>query len=758
MRNQSVAVPRPAAAGSHADVERSVAGEAALRSALTRLAGLAGRIFDAPIAVIRLAGGDTVVFRQAGADAIDFGQIPEHASFFLHAVAGANVLVVPDTAADPRFAADPLFASCPVRFLAGAALIDSAGQVIGTLTVADVRPHRDENEVTVDGAGAAGARAALTDIAALIVQQFEIGRLQRIEDEARRAEAALHDSECQFRLLVNGVTNCALYMLSPDGTITAWNAGAERIKGYTSEEIVGRNFAQFYTYEDQVAGVPANNLRLAVEKGRFEANGWRVRKDGTLIWANVMIEPIYDDGGSRLIGFAKITRDITERREYEEKLHRLAHFDVLTDLPNRFALKSKLEEVIGSAAAVTVFMMDLDGFKIINDSLGHPTGDFVLKAAGERIQNRLGGRGTVGRIGGDEFAAVIPHLADPLIAGALCGAMINAFRAPFSTADEDQDLYVGLSIGVAISPLHGTTADQLLANADLALYQAKTEGMYGYRLFQPSMRQAVIARGSCEAELRRAVRQGELELYYQPKTLLADGAMVGAEALLRWHHPERGLLAPKAFIDVLEHSALAPIVGDWAIQTACRHAALVRAMGLPDFRIAVNLFGAQFRTGGLMTAVKTALRDADLAPELEITEKIIWQHDDGMASQLRELRALGVHVGLDDFGTGYASLILLKRFPLTGLKIDQSFVREMCDDTESAAVVQAVLYLAYCFNLNVTAEGIETDAQEIILRALGCVMGQGYRYGRPMPFHELQAVLADRTKRIGPQVDEAETA
>lgn len=741
MRNQSVMVSS-SPPDSHAEAEglRLPAGCGTVpESILEHLAALAARIFGAPMAVISLAGRDAVVFRVEAATAVDL--IPPDMSFSAHAVAGPAVLVVPDTASDPRFSSDPLVAAGRVRFFAGAPLMGSSGKVIGTVSVVDVEPHRRESEE---------ARGALADVAALIVQQFELKRLQEVEGEARRTEAALRDSEGQFRRLVNGVTDYALYMLSPDGIVTNWNAGGERIKGYTADEIVGQHFSKFYTSDEQAAGIPARNLREAVEKGRFEANGWRVRKDGSLFWANAVVDPIYDEAG-HLIGFAKITRDISERREYEESLHRLAHVDVLTELPNRFALKSRLEDVLDSTASATVLMLDLSGFKIINDTLGHPTGDFVLKAAGERIQNCLSARGTVGRFGGDEFAVVIPGSGDPLVASGVCRAMIDAFREPFSTGE--QDLYVGLSIGVAISPSHGTTAEQLLVNADLALYQAKAEGLYGYSIFQPGLRQSVVARRNCERELREAVRQGELELYYQPKMRLADGSVVGAEALLRWHHPQRGLLAPNAFIDVLDRSALAPTVGDWAIRTACLHAAVIRAMGLADFRIAVNLFGAQFRKGGLVPTVTEALRDASLAPdglELEVTENIIWQQDDEMAGQLQGLRALGVHVALDDFGTGYASLSLLKRFPLTGLKIDQGFVRDMCADAESAAVVQAVLYLAHCFSLDVTAEGVETREQEMALRALGCGIGQGFLYGRPMPIRQLQALLTrylDRDKR-----------
>ena len=557
-------------------------------------------------------------------------------------------------------------------------------------------------------------------------------------DQTKRG---LIDSQRQFRLLVESVVDYAIYMLNPDGIISSWNPGAERIKGYSRDEIIGQSFERFFTEEDRLAGAPHRALETAKREGRAETEGWRLRKDGSPFWASVVIDTIRDDQG-RLLGFAKVTRDMTERRRNEEHLYRLAHYDPLTALPNRLVLSATLDDAVRSRRSVTVLMLDLDGFKEINDTLGHAAGDEVLKAAAQRIKACVGGRGVVGRLGGDEFAVVVSGLADPIAAGALCEDLIEAFRPPIGL--EDQESFLGLSIGIAMGPRHGTSAPELLASADLALYRAKAEGRHSYSMFQPSFRQAAVARRTCDQELQQAVANGELELHYQPLVRLADRKIVGAEALLRWRHPQHGLLAPGAFLHVLDTGSLAATVGAWVIRTACTCAASMRQLGLADFGVSVNLFGAQFRKGDLVKCVESALQDAKLpadALELEITENVILRHDEAMVAPLRELRALGVGVAFDDYGTGYASLSLLKRFPLSCLKIDQSFVRNLAVSEEDAAVVKAILYLAQSFDLSVIAEGIETEQQASLLQELGCQFGQGFLYAKPLPATQMLKFL-----------------
>jgi diguanylate cyclase (GGDEF)-like protein/PAS domain S-box-containing protein len=568
-----------------------------------------------------------------------------------------------------------------------------------------------------------------TDRAAAKGRRKDLARLGSIDDRER-----------QFHLLVGAVQNQAIYMLDANGFVVSWNAGAERIKGYTEDEIVGENFANFYTDADQFSGEPANSLRIALEHGRFEAEAQRVRKDGSLFWAHVVIFPIYDDNAHH-IGFAKLTRDVTERHKTEERLFRLAHFDSLTQLPNRVSIQAGLDKLLDRGRPVAVLMLDLDGFKATNDTLGHSAGDAILASAAHRIRACIAERGEVGRWGGDEFVVLLPDDNSLPTAKRIAAELIESFRPVF--AWEEHEFHLGLSIGICIASRNSLT-DEILANADLALYQAKSEGPNTFSLYEPKLREALQSRRELERELRDAVTRGEFELFYQPQIDLANGNVVGAEALLRWRHPRRGLLSPSAFIPTLEHMAIAHMVGDWAVREATAFAARARARIAPDFRVAVNLFAAQFRKGQLVPVIRKALHDNALsarALELEITENIVLRRDAEMLKPLRELHELGVGIAFDDYGTGHASLSLLKRYPLTMLKIDKGFVRSLCTNREDEAVVRAILHLAKSFGLHVVAEGIETEEQSDILRSLECQYAQGFLYGRPMPADELLASL-----------------
>lgn len=548
-------------------------------------------------------------------------------------------------------------------------------------------------------------------------------------------------TERRFQLLVQRATDYAIFTLDHNGIVSNWNSGAQRVYDYAADEIVGQHFSRFYTPADCFAALPSKSLRAAAAVGRYETEGWCLRKDGTHFWASVLTEAVRDEHGA-LAGFAQVTRDITDRRRNEQRLHRLTHFDSLTELVNRHVLLIELEEALKKDKPVAVLAIKLNGFKEINNTLSHPAGDAILKAAGERIQFHLMGKGRVGCLGGDQFGVIAANLREPLKVAALSQQLIEALASGF--AWEDQQVHLNPSIGIAISPDHGTSGQELLANADLALYRARAEGGQSYRFFQPDFRQAALLRRACERDLRRAVAQGELELFYQPQVALANRRIVGAEALLRWRHPERGLVAPGAFLPVLESGPLAATVGDWAIHQACAFAAAARQRGT-NVQVGVNLFGAQFHSGELISKVRSALAHYKLAAdalELEITENIMLKYDEVMVAPLRKLRADGVGVAFDDYGTGYASLSLLKRYPLSRLKIDQSFVRNVALHREDAAVVQAVLYLGRSFGLEVIAEGVESEAHERLLQEYGCKEAQGYLYGRPMPAEQLLQMLS----------------
>jgi len=702
---------------------------------------LAASLFRTPVALVSLVDRDRQFFKSVVGD--DYPrETPRGMSFCNFAVLSHDIVVIEDATRDPRVADNPLVTGGPgIRFYAGAPLITPDGHAIGTVCAIDFHPHYDVSATDIK---------ALQHLATQTMRQMELRRLRLVEEVARKTEYSLAQSEERFRLLVNSITDYAIYMIDPDGNVTSWNAGAERLNGYRADEVIGTNIDRFYTPDERETGALPRSLQMALAQGRYEAEGWQVRKDGSRFWAEVLIKPVCDTDGD-VVGFAKVTRDITERHEHRCQLEHLALYDPLTGLPNRVLLRTKIEDACARGENITVLLLDLDGFKDVNDTLGHEAGDLLLSAAAARIHSVAEAPAMVGRMGGDEFAVVLPAAMDLAHIAALCERLLHAFHEPFAV--EGDDIYLGVSIGVSSSldASSEPTTGAILSDADIALYAAKEERRGGYCFFQPRMRQAILYRRACETDLRNAVAEGRFELFYQPQVRLSDGSITGAEALLRWHHPVRGILSPGAFLSVLERSALAGTVGQWAIQTACRHASEARAAGYADYRVAVNLFATQFRTADLFDVVTDALAAAALpaqALELEITENILLRQDAGMMSMLERLRGIGVGIAFDDYGTGYASLSLLKKYPLTTLKIDRSFVSELSVSASDVAVVGAILYLGRSFGLKVIAEGIETTQQEAYLKDLGCTSGQGYLYDRPMPSQALIRKISEPVHRM----------
>jgi diguanylate cyclase (GGDEF)-like protein/PAS domain S-box-containing protein len=452
-------------------------------------------------------------------------------------------------------------------------------------------------------------------------------------------------------------------------------------------------------------------------------------------------KPVLDAHG-HAVGYRGTATDITAEIEAGRRAEYLAMHDPLTALPNRVLLLERLEQAIASVGRrrdmAALLLLDLDRFKDINDTLGHPAGDLLLQQVATRLSACVREVDTVARIGGDEFSIVLAGIREAADAQLLCRRLLETFQVPFDLSGHE--VLVTVSIGVALIPMDGSIPDKLLKHADIALYRAKEEGRNASRFFEPEMDARLQRRKALERELRLALSRDQLALYYQPKVSLRTGEVAGTEALVRWLHPERGLVPPAEFIGVAEETGLILQLGDWVLRTACRQAAV-----WPDLEVSVNISPAQFRQSDLVQTVRAALEDSGLAPhrlELEVTESVLIQQPDAAARLLDELKGLGVRVAMDDFGTGYSSLSYLQRFHFDKIKVDRSFIGAIGKEPTAKAIVRAVINLADSLGMLTCAEGVETDEQLSALRREGCSEVQGYLFGRPMP-------AADFERRYG---------
>lgn len=432
----------------------------------------------------------------------------------------------------------------------------------------------------------------------------------------------------------------------------------------------------------------------------------------------------------------------------DEALAYAASHDLVTGLPNRILFIDRLQQALAHARrderSVAVVSIDLDDFGRINDTLGHALGDELLKAVGERLGARLRAGDTLAQTGGDGFSIVLTDLAHADDAGAIVVELIEEIAQPFVL--NGHELFLTATAGISAAPMDGDDADTLMRKADAGLHYAKTEARGAYQFYAEEINREVHRRLSLEGALRRAVERGEFELHYQPQCDLTRGGIVGVEALIRWRRPEHGLVSPVEFIPALEHTGLIVPVGEWVLRTACTQARLWRDEGCRDLRMAVNLSALQFRQTDLVGMVERSLRDAGVDPflhalELELTESLLMRNVEQNIATLRRLAGMGIKLSVDDFGTGYSSLSYLKRFPIHTLKIDRSFVQDMVENPDDAAIVGAVIALGHSLRLNIIAEGVETETQREQLRALGCDEMQGYLLSRPLPPDELLPIL-----------------
>jgi len=533
-------------------------------------------------------------------------------------------------------------------------------------------------------------------------------------------------------------SNEGILITDAKGSIVNVNRAYENITGYAAHEAIGRNPSFQQSGRHDLPFYQHMWAQLA-EAGAWQGEIWNRRRDGEIYAAWQSISAVRDDKGN-VTHYVSMLSDITPIKAAEKQLHYTAHHDSLTKLPNRLLFTSMLEHAISRAARtgqqLALLFIDLDHFKIVNDTLGHPAGDQLLQAVATRLEGALRSQDLVARLGGDEFTVLLEDIHGREDAALLSRKLIDAIGEPVLL--DGRDVVPSASVGIAVYPLDASSGTDLTRAADAALYRAKATGRHTFAFYTEELTRMAAERLAVEARLRLAVEAGELLLHYQPQFDLASGALVGLEALVRWQQPGAGLLLPARFVPIAEESRLIQVVSRWVIREACRQGREWLDQGLAPRRIAVNISGREFLHDHVLETFSEALRDhgldspqCGLAMEAEVTETVL-HAGARSASLLQSLRDLGVRVSIDDFGTGYSSLALLKQLPIDALKIDQLFVGGLPDDGDGLAITRAIIAMAHSLGLEVLAEGVETQAQHDCLIALGCDQIQGYLTGKPL--------------------------
>ncbi|PBC11460.1 diguanylate phosphodiesterase [Mesorhizobium sp. WSM3859] len=594
----------------------------------------------------------------------------------------------------------------------------------------------------IDGAGPSTYEETLADGRIIVISHRPLasgGWVSIYEDVTvqRRAEEELKEQHRRFDAALANMSQ-GLLMYDADGKMIVRNqrflelykvAAADFPYGTTHRDALERLLELgIYTKLDVDSEVTKTQARL--QAGKMHST-YRHLSDGRTFL--VVRQPM---GGGWVVTFD----DVSEQRRAEERMTHLAHHDTLTNLPNRSMFREKLDQALGEAKAkpLAILSLDLDRFKAVNDTFGHPAGDWLLKCVAMRLLHAVrSSKDVVARFGGDEFAIIQFGTKSAADAEKLAKRIVEIVGKPYR--DKGREMHVGVSLGIALYPGDGHDADTLLTNADMALYRGKSEGRNVYRFFEPSMDALMRERRALEADLEAALSKREFELDFQPILNIGSGEIVGAEALMRWRSPSRGLVSPENFIPAAEETGLIVPLGDWALRKACN----VAAHWPPEMRMAVNVSAAQIKSGGFARSVISALAFSGLAAdrlELEITETVMMDESDAVLKTLSQLRGLGVRIALDDFGTGYSSLGYLRRFPVDKIKIDRSFIRDL-DRRDTAAIVRTVIGLGAELGITVTAEGVETEAQLDMLRRAGCGEAQGYLIGVPAKAADMSRLL-----------------
>jgi diguanylate cyclase (GGDEF)-like protein/PAS domain S-box-containing protein len=571
------------------------------------------------------------------------------------------------------------------------------------------------------------------------LDSYALPRALRNAIERKAVEDALYAEKDRAIVTLNSIGDAVL-CTDISGNITYLNLVAETMTGWQREEATGRPLAEVFQIIDGSTRKPARDpMEMAVEQNRtvgLTVNCVLVRRDGFESAIEDSAAPIHDRAG-QVIGAVIVFHDVSAARAMSFQMTYAAQHDVVTNLPNRVLLRDRISQAIALARrqsrSIAILFLDLDRFKYINDSLGHAIGDKVLQSVSKRLLAGVRGSDTVSRQGGDEFVILLSEIAYPEAAATSARKVLISLNAPHPI--DGQDLHVNACIGISVYPEDGEDAETLVKNADTAMYHAKERGRNCFQFFKAEMNLKAVERQSIEAGLRCAIKKKEFLLYYQPKVNLDTREITGIEALIRWQHPDRGLLLPAQFVPIAEDCGLILQIGRWVLREACRQARAWQDAGLPPVRIAVNVSPIEFRDSGFIQGVRTILSETGLEArylELELTEGVLMADAKSTDSLLQELKTMGIQLAVDDFGTGYSSLSYLRQFPIDVLKIDQSFVHQITSNSSDSPIVSAIISMGKSLKHIVVAEGIETREQRAYLQTQSCAEGQGYFFSRPL--------------------------
>lgn len=590
------------------------------------------------------------------------------------------------------------------------------------------------------------------------VLKQRIQELEQLDSTRKRAEEELRLSEERFRHIFDeGPIGMALE--SPNYTILAANKALCKLLGYSAQELAGQNFADLTFAEDREKSRELTENLVTGGTPLIQLEKRYLKKDGGIVWAKVTASAVHGKEG-HVIYTLGIIEDLTESKKAAEKIHLLAYYDSLTGLPNRTFHRELMKRAIEHAKRhheiFALIYLGLDNFQRINDTFGHSVGDILLKTVADRLTASLrksdyvatsyeGEEATevISRVGGDEFILLAPDLTQAQDAAKTAHRLLREISEPYDLSG--CEVFMSASIGIALYPNDGTEVDDLLKNADAAMGHAKNEGKNNYQFYSASMNSSVLELLTLENDLRKALARNELVLYYQPRVDAATRMVTGMEALLRWMHPNRGLILPMEFIPLAEANGLIVPIGEFVIRTVCGQIKAWREAGYKQTQVALNVSSRQFDQENFAKVIREILLDTMISPqrlELEITESTLMRNPEKAIQTLTELKAMGMGVAIDDFGTGYSSLNHLKRLPLDFLKIDRSFVNGLASSPSDQAIIRATIAMAHSLNLKVIAEGVETEEQLSFLQEHGCDEIQGYFFSRPLPSEEIPGILA----------------